>query len=56
MKGPINFVFTIIWIAIGLSIVGTLQDCARTMVGRAVEAHDQQLSLGNWNRKLQEHR
>lgn len=52
MRGPINFVFMILWIAIGLSVAGTLRECTSTMAGLAVEAPKSQLKLGDLNRKL----
>lgn len=52
MRGPIKFVFAVLWIGIGLSIAGTLRDCIRTMAGMASEAPKSQMKLGDWNRKL----
>ncbi len=52
MKGPINFVFTILWIAIGLATLGSLKQCTLVMAGYAVEAQDEQLSLVRWNNRL----
>lgn len=52
MRGPINFVLSVFWIAIGLSMVGSLKQCTYTMMGYAVESRDQQLSLTKWNQKL----
>lgn len=52
MRGPINFVFTVLWIAIGLATIGTLKQCTLVMAGYAVESQSQQLSLVNWNKKL----
>lgn len=52
MRGPINFVYTVIWFAIGLATLGTLKDCTRVMMGYAIEANQNQMSLGAWNREL----
>lgn len=52
MKGPIQFVFTILWIGIGLATLGTLKDCTGTMMGLAADSNSKQMALGNWNRKL----
>ncbi len=52
MTGPFRFVFTIIWFAIGLAMVGTLKDCTATMAGEAVKAQGQAISHGWWNRQL----
>lgn len=53
MKGPVNFVFAIIWFAIGLSTLGLLKDCTMVMAGHAVQSQRHEvLSLGNWNRKI----
>ena len=53
MSGPIRFVFTIIWIAIGLSTIGTLKDCTSMMGKEAVKAHQQHgMSLTWWNNQL----
>lgn len=52
MKGPINFVFTILWFGIGLATLGTLKDCTRTMAGMAIEANKNQMSLSKWNQQL----
>lgn len=52
MKGPINFVSTILWFGIGFATVGTLKDCTRTMAGMALEASMNQMSLSKWNQQL----
>lgn len=52
MKGPIGFVFTVIWFAIGLATVGTLKDCTMVMAGKAAKAQQQGISYGKWNRQL----
>ena len=53
MQGPIRFVFTIIWFAIGLGIAGTLKDCTATMARHAAIAHKHGgISYGWWNRQL----
>jgi hypothetical protein len=52
MTGPIRFVFTVIWFAIGLAMVGTLKDCTATMMGHAAKAQKQTISYGWWNRQL----
>lgn len=53
MIGPIRFVFTIIWFAIGLSMVGTLKDCTNAMGKEAVKAHQHGgISYRKWNRQL----
>lgn len=52
MKGPISFVFTILWIGIGLATFGTLKDCTGTMIGLAADSSQKQMALGSWNRRL----
>ncbi len=52
MRGPIGFVFTVIWFAIGLATVGTLKDCTMVMAGKAAKAQQQSISYGKWNREL----
>lgn len=53
MIGPIRFVFTIIWFAIGLAMVGTLKDCTASMGKEAAIAHKRGgISYSWWNRKL----
>lgn len=53
MTGPIRFVFTIIWFAIGLAMVGTLKDCTGAMGREAAKAHMKGgISYGWWNRQL----
>jgi hypothetical protein len=52
MSGPIKFVYTIIWFAIGLTMVGQLKTCTMIMAGMAVEAQSSQLSLSKWNQQL----
>lgn len=52
MSGPIRFVYMIIWIAIGMSTLGTLRDCTRVMAGLANESQQNEFSLGKWNRLL----
>lgn len=52
MRGPISFVFTILWFAIGLATIGTIKECSRVMMGHALEAQENQMSLGKWNRVL----
>lgn len=52
MRGPINFVFTVLWFAVGLATLGTLRDCSRVMMGYAIEANQKQMSLSAWNREL----
>ncbi len=52
MSGPVRFVISILWFAIALSTLGTLKDCTRVMAGHAVEAGRNQMSFGDWNRKL----
>ena len=53
MFGPIRFVFTIIWFAIGLSIVGTLKDCTASMGKEAVKVHQHGgISFKKWNDRL----
>ena len=52
MKGPINFVFTVLWLAIGLAIFGTLKECTLTMIGYAIQSQHEQMSLRAWNSKL----
>ena len=52
MRGPIGFVFTVIWFAIGLAMVGTLKDCTMAMAGKAAMAQRQSISYGRWNRQL----
>lgn len=53
MSGPIRFVFSIIWFAIGLSMVGTLQECTASVGHAAASAQKQNpISFGLWNRAL----
>ena len=53
MSGPIRFVFSIIWFAIGLSMIGTLQECTASMGRQAATAQKQDgISYGQWNREL----
>lgn len=53
MMGPIRFVSAVLWFAVGLSTLGVLKDCTRTMAGMAVySSRDEVMSLGKWNRKL----
>ena len=52
MKGPISFVFTVLWFAIGLATLGTLKECTMLMIGHTIEAQQNQLSLVHWNNKL----
>ena len=53
MSGPIRFVFSIMWFAIGLSLVGTLQECTASMGYVAANAQKQNpISFGVWNRTL----
>lgn len=56
MKGPIQFVFTILWIGIGMATMGTLKDCTGNMVGAAANSSQKQMALGRWNRKLVDER
>jgi hypothetical protein len=53
MSGPFKFVFSIIWVAIGLSTLGTLKDCTMQMAGLAARSqqHDV-LSLKALNRSV----
>ncbi|NJM09529.1 MAG: hypothetical protein HC883_01115 [Bdellovibrionaceae bacterium] len=53
MIGPVRFVFSVMWFAIGLATLGTLKDCTMVMAGNAVEAHQHGgISYGWWNRQL----
>lgn len=53
MLGPVRFVITIIWFAIGLGIVGSLKDCTDIMGNKAAQAHMHGgISYGWWNRQL----
>lgn len=53
MIGPIRFVFTVLWFAIGLAMVGTLKDCTATMMGRAAHAQRHEvISCQWWNKQL----
>jgi len=53
MIGPIRFVFTIIWFAIALSVVGTLKACTSIMAGQAAIANQRGgISYAWWNRQL----
>ena len=52
MGGAIRFVFTIIWFAIGLSVMGQISQCTLMMAGRAAHAQGESISLGAWNRQL----
>lgn len=53
MSGPFRFVFTLIWFAIGLGMIGTLKDCTSAMGKEAAIAHQQGgISYGWWNRQL----
>ncbi|MGE4131421.1 MAG: hypothetical protein AB7F86_07265 [Bdellovibrionales bacterium] len=53
MIGPVRFVFSVMWFAIGLATLGTLKDCTLTMAGMAAKSQQSDvISLGQWNRKL----
>ncbi len=53
MKGPINFVFIVIWFAIGLAMIGTLKDCTAKMGKEAAIVHKRGgISYKWWNTKL----
>ncbi len=52
MRGPINFVFTVLWFAIAFATLGTLKECTLVMAGYAVEAQHNQFSLKSWNSEL----
>jgi hypothetical protein len=52
MIGPVRFVFGILWLGIALATLGTLKNCTGVMMGYAVEANKNQMSLGQWNRQL----
>ena len=53
MRGPIQFVFVVIWFAIGLAMVGTLKDCTGSMAKEAATATKRGgISYGWWNRQL----
>ena len=53
MVGPVRFVFTILWIAIGLSSLGTLKACTNALVHKAASSQQgKAISLGEWNRRL----
>lgn len=53
MIGPVRFVFSVMWIAIGLATLGILKDCTMVMAGKAAHSQkNEMLSLGAWNRKL----
>lgn len=53
MSGPIKFVFTIIWFAIGLGIAGNLIEATGIMGREAAKAHIHGgMSFGWWNRQL----
>lgn len=53
MVSPIKFVFTIIWFAIGLGMVGSLKECTAIMGKEAAIATKQGgISYGKWNRIL----
>ncbi len=53
MSGPVRYVFSIIWFAIGLSTVGTLRECTASIGGAAVTAQQRDtISYGRWNREL----
>lgn len=53
MVGPIKFVFTIIWFAIGLGMIGSLKECTSIMGKEAAIATKRGgTSYGEWNRKL----
>ena len=53
MIGPIRFVFTVMWFAIGLATVGTLKDWTAVMAKNAAKSHQTEvISYGWWNRQL----
>ena len=53
MSGPVRFVFSIIWFAIGLNMIGTLQECTASMGHEAAKAQQRDtISYGKWNREL----
>lgn len=53
MIGPVRFVFSVMWIAIGLATIGTLKDCTMVMANKAAKSQQTEtISLGRWNRML----
>jgi hypothetical protein len=53
MAGPIKFVFTIIWFAIGLGMIGSLKECTAIMGKEAaIATKNGGISYGKWNRTL----
>ena len=53
MLGPVKFVFTILWFAIGLAMVGSLRDCTAIIANKAAIEHKKGgISYGEWNRTL----
>ncbi len=53
MIGPIRFVFTVWWFAIGLAVFGNLKECTLVMAGMAAKSQQAEAySMGKWNRKL----
>lgn len=53
MNGPFRFVFSVLWLAIALSTLGTLRECTLSMAGMADTSvrHDV-LSLSKLNHSL----
>lgn len=54
MIGPIRFVYSVIWLAIAFSILGSLKEATMVMAGMAADSQRTELSYGKWNRKLLE--
>lgn len=53
MVGPIRFVFSVLWLAIALNILGTLRSCTSSLGSMAAHSQQEQvLELGKWNRVL----
>lgn len=53
MTGPIKFVFTVIWFAVGLGMIGSLKECTAIMGKEAAIATKHGgISYGKWNREL----